>query len=252
MSMITASSRGVRVALIAGALACAALAGARLVHSEEPERPRSIALTLRATTQATAPVARARFWVNGRDVGVTNASGVLTFTFDRAVNMKDMKDMNVAITIACPPGYRGPSKPRALPLSHLMQGAGPHDKPVPVATTSICEPELRMAALIVRAQAGARPARLPILVNGELVSQTATDGTAHVLLRVPVQDSVRVTLDTSQQPRLAPQNPTRTFASEDQHLLLFDQHFERTRPPGPRPRARPADERVQRIPYEIR
>jgi hypothetical protein len=80
---------------------------------------------------------------------------------------------------------------------------------------------------------------LPLLINGDRMGDTGVTGLAHIPVSLVPGTSLRVTLDTSADPRLRPVNPSRRFAIEDRDsLLVLDQAFaaEKSKPVFPRHR----------------
>ena len=198
-------------------------------------------LQLRAELPDTSPLAGARFWLAGRELGPTGADGTLRTT------VAGREGDELRVTGLCPTGHQGPSAPRALKLRHVTNTSG--RKAATLELTFRCTPELTRAALVVRARRGDKPLALPILVDGRVVGQTDAQGVAHVLVRSAPHASLQARLDTKGAPELQPRDPVRIFDLEDTDtVLLFDQTFE-TRKPAPHPHAtRPVP---RRVPYRI-
>ena len=89
----------------------------------------------------------------------------------------------------------------------------------------------------IRAENGPR---LPILRLKSVVGQTDDQGIAHVLLQASANEQIALTLDTSKNARLLPQNPTLYFATHDaDELLLVSQKFTVKQAPPRRAASRP-------------
>jgi hypothetical protein len=177
---------------------------------------------------------------------VTNDAGELL------VSLTGHSGQAVSLSVACPPAYRTVDARRQLILRDLHASAErkPRADSTGIQLTAQCEPLERMAVLVVRTS-GPSTAGLPINVGGELVGMTQPDGTSHVLIRTPPHRSLRVELDTSQHPELAPSDPVQTFqVDDDDSILLFEQAL--VRAPTPRAARRtPSRTRQSRVPYRI-
>jgi hypothetical protein len=137
--------------------------------------------------------------------------------------------------IRCPYGHRSPEQPLELTLTRLGAEAPPPEYRVR------CAPELRSVVIAVRAQHGPG---LPVTYLGREVARTDRSGAAHVVMQLPPREPFELSLDTSSEPRLKPQNPSQRLAPPDTDaVLLFDETFVVDAPP---PRAgRPRPERIR-------
>lgn len=183
---------------------------------EQPVRRSTLPITLRASEPNGEPVADVRVWADGRELGTTGAQGQLNAA------LEGVDGQRFALSFACPASHRTPNPRRELRLRAPRPIAG-HDAPLALAVA--CEPVERVAALVVRAR-GPRSAGLPVHVQGELLGQTARDGTAHLLIRARAHSVLRVMLDTSAVPALRPTNPVHSFElGQEDRLVLFEQRF---------------------------
>jgi hypothetical protein len=207
----------------------------------EPEHHR-FGIELRALTTSDQGVPGSRFWADGRELGVTDASGALHASVD------GREGRAVWLSNACPPAYRALTPNRRLVLRHTR--AAQASATPALELTARCEPLARRAALVVRAR-GPEVAGLPIRANGETVGQTGLDGSAHLLLSVRPHAALRVQLITAAHPELVPRDPVQSFELEDDDsILLVDQEL--ARPPKPRPRERPTRPPQRAVlPYRI-
>lgn len=136
--------------------------------------------------------------------------------------------------VRCPAGHRPPAQPLDVVLTRLAPGASPPEY------AARCAPERRSVVIAVRAPHGAG---LPVKHLGREVARTDRSGAAHVAMQLAPHEAIELSIDTSAQPRLAPQNPTQRFEAPDTDaVLLFDVAFVL---PKPRPKSGPP--RPQRI-----
>jgi hypothetical protein len=171
------------------------------------------------------PLADAEVSIDGRPVGVTDEDGRLSLVLRRPDGAV------VTLTAQCPPGYRGGEQKRTLALHQTRALGGPSR--VPIQTTVECRPEMRKAAILVRSAP-----HIPVMVVGREVARTDATGVAHIALPLVPHSSVRLTLDTSQEPRLRPESPSRAFSMADaDEMFVFEQPLELT--PLPRKKRRP-------------
>lgn len=139
--------------------------------------------------------------------------------------------------VRCPPGHRSPEAPVSVVLRRTAgQGAAAR---FPIR----CAPKERALVVAVRAEGGAN---LPVLYLGREVARTDGSGAAHLAFRVASTDSVVLTLDTTEQPRLRPQHPSMSFHGADRdQITSFAQKFDAEAPkPKPRPAAAPPPEPI--------
>lgn len=136
--------------------------------------------------------------------------------------------------VRCPDGYRSPEQPLDVLLTRLGADALPPEYGVR------CAPEVRTVVIAVRAQNGAG---LPVTQLGREVARTDRAGAAHVVMQLAPHEPIELSIDTSSQPKLEPQNPTQRFEAPDTDaVLLFDAPFVKEKP-----RAKSAPQRPTRI-----
>jgi hypothetical protein len=227
-------TRRVVTALVATSLSRLVFACAD--HAPPDER---FALVLRAFASDSA-VEGVRVWADGRQLGTTSRLGRLS------AELRGQQGSAVELTLACPPAYRTEQPTRRLVLRRVEASAA--SSPRPLELDVHCEPLQRAAAIVVLAS-GRGVGGLPIRVRGEVVGQTETDGSAHLLLSTAPHAPIRIELDTSNRPNLRPKNPVHTFRLTDEdRVLLIEQDFttsararpaHRPPPPLPPPPVRP-------------
>lgn len=142
-----------------------------------------------------------------------------------------------SFSVVCPTDYEPPAGPVII---SLRKNSDPEKRPV---YQTACAPLRRTVIVGVRAENGPE---LPVVYLGEQVARTDRLGAAHLLIRVAPGEAFRVSLDTSGNPALRPQNPSATYTvSASDELLLFDPKLtvEAPKPPPPRP--------ARRLPTEL-
>lgn len=191
----------------------------------------SFEISLRATSDDALPLADATFTTGESSLGKTNSSGVVN------VRLRGTEGQTLPITAKCPVGYESSGELSPVRLARPRRVGEAVAQPLTVDAT--CLRNLRDVVVLVRTESAAN---LPVHVDGKPAA-TTSDGTAHVLLQLDRGvRQVSVTLDTAQQPKLRPKNPSRTFDLHGRDaVLVMDQAFSKARsmpnshrPPGPR------------------
>jgi hypothetical protein len=164
-----------------------------------------------------APVAAARVLSGKRLLGQTDASGL------SRLRLQGRDGQTVPLSIECPPGFSSPEAPLTVALRELATGSPPP------RYEAHCTATTHSVLVAIRADNGAN---LPILQLDRRVGTTDAAGIAHVLLAgVPAEQPIALTLDTTQQSNLRPQNPVLTFVSAPRdELVLLEQQFSRLEP----------------------
>jgi hypothetical protein len=140
----------------------------------------------------------------------------------------------IGMEVACPPGYKSP--PGAVPV-RLRRLSDPKQS---TEYDVSCPPSIRKVVVAVRATNGKD---LPVIYLGQEVARTDASGAAHVELDAAPDDTVELTLSTSEKgnERLKPQNPSAKFIVKNQdEVFVFSTDFvldSDKRPAGaPRPK----------------
>jgi hypothetical protein len=171
-----------------------------------------------------APVAGAQIATRGQAIGVTSAEGtvqapLLGFEGDR-----------VPITLTCPSGFAANPAESVIILRSVQGLGGEGRKPIEHALG--CQPTKRDAVVLVHVSGAA--ASLPVKIDGAVVGQTDSLGFGHFYLRSDPGARFEVSVDTSAQPKLMPQNPQQVFQVDTRDdLFVFDRDFKL--PPKPKP-----------------
>ena len=177
----------------------------------------SFAVVLAVHAEREAPVSGARVLAGKKLLGTTDAGGL------SRLRLEGRDGQTVPLTIECPPGFSSPEATVAVALRELAAGSRPP------RFEAYCTATTHSVLVGIRAEHGAN---LPILQLERRVGATDAAGMAHVLLsNVTPDQPIALTLDTSQQPSLRPQNPVLTFlpAARDE-LVLLEQQFSRLEP----------------------
>jgi hypothetical protein len=194
-------------------------------------------ISLRATSDDGMPLADVAFATGKSNLGKSSSSGVVN------ARLRGMEGQTLPVTVTCPSGYESSGELSPLRLTRTRRVGQAVAQPLTVEAT--CIRKLRDVVLVVRAE---NVSNLAVHVDGKPAA-TATAGIAHLLLQLDRDvRQVSVTLDTTDQPKLRPQNPSRTFALHGKDtVLIMDQSF--TASPQPQHPNSPAPRR--HIPYRV-
>lgn len=190
--------------------------------------PAAFDLTVRVTADLGRPLPGAKVFFEGTAVGRSNDRGIVRL----AVHGREGEA--ITLTVACPDGFRPPSKPIEVALRKLAEpGASPE-------YAANCQPLTRSVVVAVRADNGPD---LPVRYLGQEVARTDASGAAHVLLTLAAEEEFELMLDTSSRAgpeMLRPQNPSARFTVKNvDEILTFNVPFTVERPAQ---RARPKRE----------
>jgi hypothetical protein len=204
-------------------IACAAW----IACAEPPTEEQRFAAVVQAKSTSGEAVAGARFWVDGRELGVTGKGGALH------AELRGQAGDAIELSAACPPSFRTVTPRRELVLATLQAASSAGTKPVELIVA--CEPIERTVAVVVLAS-GPGSAGVPIRFDGELAGQTDADGSAHLSVTAAPRSTLRVMLETSHDRALRPRDPVHTFQVDDEDsLLLVEQRLTAERRPRPPP-----------------
>lgn len=169
------------------------------------------------------PVAGVELHLKGRLVGTTDPAG------SARVVLRGVEGDTAALSVKCPANYYSPERGTRIALRHLDNGSAARFEVE-------CLARVHQVVVGVRAENGPN---LPILRLKNVVGQTDEAGVAHVLLEASANEQLGLTLDTSRNKNLQPQNPTLdiTTGSADE-LVLVSQKFTVKQAPVVRPAPR--------------
>lgn len=165
-------------------------------------------------------------------LGPSDARGAMTLA------ARGSEGETLAFEVRCPAGYRSPAKPLAI----VLRRSSERDRRPEYVVS--CPPLKRTLVVAVRAENGPN---LPVRHLGREVGRTDASGAAHVLLEAEAEDSLELTLDTSEHANLKPSSPSARFTVGGRdEVATFNQKFESSKP-----KASAVARRVQRGPRRI-
>lgn len=197
---------------------------------ERPAAARPFSLVFVVESDPGIRLEGVRIFANGKPMGETDSDGLVR------ARIHSQAGQMLRVEHDCPDGHKEPSQPKALRLRQF-EGIDPSASRG-MEITLRCRPTTRLAAFIVRAKNGPH---LPVLLDGERVSQTNGSGIAHFSARAAAGTEYTIQLDTREQPRLRPKSPTHVFTlSNADEIFIVNQTFDVEHEPARRrrPRAR--------------
>jgi hypothetical protein len=165
-----------------------------------------------------APIEGVPVFVNGQRSGTTKADGVLD------VSVSGLAGERFRVEAGCPFGHR------LLTPSDYDLAVQPETSARPELVFR-CRSTVRRVRVVVNAEHGAN---LPIRHLGREIGRTDEQGTANVVLEVPLGEPFELALDTSLVKTLHPQNPTASFelaftddedSAQRERTFVFEQKF---------------------------
>jgi len=181
------------------------------------------------TADEKTPIAGAQIGARGKAAGSTDAAGGLS------IRLRGFEGDRVAIRLVCPGGYAATPADSTLILRSVQGLGGEERKPIDHALS--CQPTKRDAVVLVHVS-GALTS-LPVKIDGAVVGQTDSLGFGHFHLRTDPGSRFEVSLDTSSNEKLMPQNPLQVFEVDKRDdLFVFDRAFKL--PPKPKAKRKPS------------
>jgi hypothetical protein len=151
-------------------------------------------------------------------IGITGVDGRTMLT------LEGIEGQAMDVTVRCPNDFTTPARPTTIRLVRFA------DKTKIPEYAVACRPALRHVVIAVQADNGPN---LPVLYQNRIITRTDASGAAHFALEVAPGALFQVALDTSENTRLRPANPARSFtAPQDDAILVFEQRFDVDRPHG--------------------
>jgi len=175
--------------------------------------------------------------MDGTRIATTDAAGQARATVQAAHRSR------VQIGARCPVTFRE-SAPRSIALARREQAAQA------LHLRMVCAPKLRTLAVVVRAP-GAEG--LTLRADGVPLTQVRPDGTAHAVIQRAPDTTLRLTLDTTEAPKVLPQFPVREVHVADRDdIIVFEQVLmARAAPVKRRARAAAPVAPARHVPYAI-
>lgn len=197
--------------LLAAFVGAFAIAGSGCKDLEPPPPP-PFQIFIRVESDPGKPVVGATVMRNNKLLATTNQDGRGMLTLTGA------EGETTDVVVKCPDAFTSPSKPTSIRLTRFADKTK-----IPEYTVS-CPPMLRRVVVAVKADNGAN---LPVVYLNRVITRTDLSGAAHFALEVAPGAQFQVQLDTQEQPRLKPPNPSKPFTvgSHDE-ILLWEQKFE--------------------------
>ena len=216
-----------RLSRVLGFALCALIsAGCSKIIDEPKALPFEVQVTI--VSDPGKPLAGAELLAGTKVVGRTGAAGTAMLRFTGT------EGDQVDLVVRCPADYESPSRTLSIGLRRLAPGS-----PLPKFEAA-CPPTSRTTVVGVRADNGPN---LPVTLLGRVVARTDTSGAALFTLHTKSGEQVVVTLDTTGEELLKPQNPALTFVAKDQDdFVLLETAFtvgKKKLPPRPKQRPRP-------------
>lgn len=208
-------SRGSAVSGVA--LAClSALAGLALASTGckdlDPPPPAPFNIYIKVESDPGRPIPGVVVTRNSTTLATTGPDGRAMLT------LRGAEGENTDVNVKCPDTFQSPTKPIAIKLTRFAD-----PKKVPEYAVS-CPPMVRHVVVAVKTENGPN---LPVMYLNRMVTRTDASGTAHFLLEVAPGAQFVVSLDTSENPRLKPQAPSKPFAvGQSDEIVLWEQKFE--------------------------
>ena len=180
-------------------------------ESAVPAQTLDFPISITARSEARATVPGVEISLGKQLLGKTDSSG------SARLALHGPEGDTISLNVKCPTSYASPERPLLVGLRHLGDGS------TVARFEAECFSLVHSVVVGVRAENGPR---LPILRLKSVIGHTDDQGVAHVLLQASANEQIALTLDTSKNPSLLPQNPTLDFATHDSdEFLLVSQKF---------------------------
>ena len=203
-------SRAARLTTVSVALLLGT--GALGVGCHRPQKPRGYELIVHVESDPERPLSGAKLLHAGRPLGVSGADGRVPILANGSEGER------LELEVACPAGFRSPELPLVVTL---RRASGHAEKPEYFAS---CPPLTRKLVVAARLEHGEN---LPIRYLGRELARSDASGVAHLLLEAETAETVELTVDTSERPRLRPKSPTARFRIGDRDdIVVFTQSFQ--------------------------
>ena len=179
------------------------------------------------------PMSGVPVYVEGEQIGFSGADGLLRST------VVERPGKRVRASCRCPAGHL-PAEPSESFLVKRYSARGT----IPAMRIDLrCRPSERLAVFVVRAVNGPH---VHVLLSGEHVTSTDSNGVAHFSTRASPGTEHRVDLLVDASSSLLPRSHTFFFVTPDaDELFVMDPRFERARSKRPQIRRRPRIIRIE-------
>jgi hypothetical protein len=179
---------------------------------EQSAPPPVYVIRVTALDRDERPLAGVSVSLNKQPTGLTGPDGVLT------LQQQGVEGARLNGHIDCPVGLISDAPDFTVTLSQV-RGLGSKEM-APLVQTVSCRPIQQEGVIVVKSgQSG-----LPVVVDGTPTMYTDALGLAYVYVQRKPDGHVEVQLDTSANPKLIPQNPSRRFQFKgDDEIFEFEQ-----------------------------
>lgn len=194
-----------------------ALSSCSLLEDSDPAAaPPEFPITVSVYGDARRPLADVELYDQKKLVGKTNAAGRVD------LKLTGKEGGTVSLRVKCPVTFKSPEKSIVVGLRLMSPGS-----PAPKFEAE-CVPLVRTVVVGLRAENGPN---LNIIRLNQVVGRTDGQGVAHLSMQVSPGEQVALTLNTSDNSFLRPQNPTLSFVAADRdEMLLLEQKFTLLKP----------------------
>lgn len=215
----------------------ACLGGVLACNNEEPPPVYTVRIT--AVDRDERPLPGVSVSFGKVPAGQTGPDGVL------ALQRTGAEGTRLVGHIDCPQGFTSDAPDFTITLSQI-RGLG-SAKAAPLLQTVSCKPLRHEGVVLIKTQ---QPG-ITVVVDGAPSVQTDALGYAYVYFQRPDDGQIDVLLDTSAQPKLQPQNPSRRFQlQKDDEIFEYEQLFVLEKP-KPVKRHRPKAPPPKHIPQRL-
>ncbi len=175
------------------------------------EQAATFPIVITARRDGRTPVPGVKIIQEKSVLGVTDEAGTIRLV------LQGEEGAARRLHVVCPESYASPEAAVVVGLRALAKGS-----PEPRFSVE-CVPLQRTVVVGLRVEKGAN---LPIVWLNEVIGQTDEFGVAHVTIQAAPEEAITLTLDTTSNPRLKPQNPPLTFVVKDRdELILMEYKF---------------------------
>ena len=159
-------------------------------------------------------------------LGVSTTSGRIDVVVD-AVGGSTFE-----VQFQCPKGFHSTRESVLVPLRNSSQIAAEESGEASYALTLECRPTKRQGVVVVNSNME----NVPVKIGSTIVGHTDKKGVAHIPVTMAPKEVFEITLDTSSNPFLRPQNPQFPFMMPNHdEVFVLEEPFRLEIPPPPPP-----------------
>lgn len=207
-------------AALVTAIAGLVLVAAPACKNGEGHRPIPFELEFTGANDRNEALAGISIRVGDTDIGRTDENGRLHVSV--AAQARDRYPLRVR----CPSEHVAVTAPSEIVFLAKRDLDGENNSRIEVAIE--CERAQRVAAVLVHTPGYEG---MPVLVDGVETARTGPGGFAHLRVDLPPSAPFLVEIDSSEYPKLIPQNPRRSMSiGQEDGLFVFEQSFSEMKP----------------------